>query len=175
VINEERERQEEGRMDLDDERSSTGEASEDILSDITLHKRVQEWEEAVMAYLRENEAEIGAVEVVKQLNRSRDQLLYMQLVDITTPNPVTAQGIACLSTEQEEELFKALEHRGAFQDFVDARPDLTSTRDLWNVLRERGFNYYNVCDDEELYGDEWRLSSESVTWECVYGNVRLQG
>ena len=79
-------------MDLEEGERSTGEASEDSISETTLHKRVQEWEEAIMGYLRGIEAEIGAVEVTKQLNRSRDYLLYIQLVDTTLPNPVSAHN-----------------------------------------------------------------------------------
>ena len=162
------EKHQEESMDLEEGERSTGEASEDSISETTLHKRVQEWEEVIMGYLRGIEAETGTVEVTKQLNRSRDYLLYMQLVDTTLPNPVTAQGITSLSTQQEQNLFEALEQRGAFQAFVDARPDLTSTRHLWNVLRERWLNYYSVCDEREVCQDEWRLSSESVAWDRSY-------
>ena len=79
-------------MDLEEGERGTGEPSEDSISETILHKRVQEWEEAIMGYLRGIEAETGAVEVTKQLSRSRDYLLYMQLVDTTLPNPVTAHN-----------------------------------------------------------------------------------
>ena len=103
-------------MDLEEGERSTGEASEDSISETTLYKRVQEWEETIMGYLRGIEA----------LNRSRDYLLYLQLVDTTLPNPVTAQGI---TTQQEENSLRGTRTKGGIPGFCrcEARPDIYQT------------------------------------------------